>query len=241
MQNTLIYNELWRDICDGDIAQTKPTNATYLTKWHLKDEKALALLCSSVTEHMFVHIKNSKYAKSTWNLFKKLFDTLVASHRVYLQMKFLKQILADNGDVLGYISRIKNIHHEIIKGGFPKLEDNFLVSIVINGLAQYYKNFLETLKITDKLSTMTFDSLMNYWLNIVNLLENKNNQEKIFFSLKLKVLKEEENQILESFGIGLLIEVMVKVEVVAILMNKIFKVILPIIMHSQKEKKIAIK
>jgi len=121
MQNTLIYNELWRDICDGDTAPTKPTNATSLAKWNLKDEKALALLRSSVTEHMFVHIENSKDAWSTWNLLWKLYDTPFASHRVNLQMKFLKQILAYKGDVLEYISRTKKIHQEIIKRGFPKL------------------------------------------------------------------------------------------------------------------------
>jgi hypothetical protein len=108
---------------------------------------------------MFVHIENSKDAWSAWNQFKKLFDTHVAPQRVDLQMKLLKQRLAYNGNVLEYISRIKNIHQEIIKGGFPKLEDSFLVSIVINVFPQYYKNFLETLQITDKLSTVTFDSL----------------------------------------------------------------------------------
>jgi hypothetical protein len=159
MHNTLIYNELWRDICDGDIAPTKPIHATSLSKWKLKDEKALGLLRSFVTEHMFVHIENSKDAWSAWNQFKKLFDTPATSQRVDLQMKLLKQRLDDNGDVLEYISRIKNVHQEIIKSGFPKLEDNFLVSILINGLPQSYKNFLETLQITDKLSTLNFDSL----------------------------------------------------------------------------------
>jgi hypothetical protein len=92
MRNTLIYNELWHDICYGYTTPTKTTNAT-LAKWNLKDEKALALLHSSVTEHMFVHIENSKDAWSSWNLLKKLFDTPAASHRVDLQMKLLKQIL----------------------------------------------------------------------------------------------------------------------------------------------------
>jgi hypothetical protein len=104
-------------------------------------------------------LKNSKYAWFAWNLLKNLFDTHVAYHRVDLQMKLLKQRLADNGDVLEYISRIKNIHQEIIKGGFPKLEDSFLVSIVINGLPPSSKHFLETLQIIDNLSTVTFDSL----------------------------------------------------------------------------------
>jgi hypothetical protein len=159
MHNTLIYNELWHDICDGDTAPTKPTDATSLAKWNLKDEKALAFLCSSITKQIFVHIENSKDAWFAWNLLKKLFDTHVTSQRVDLQMKLLKQRLVDNDDVLEYISRIKNIHMEIIKGGFSKLEDSFLVSIVINGLPPSYKHFLETLQITNKLSTITFDSL----------------------------------------------------------------------------------
>jgi hypothetical protein len=159
MHNNLIYNELGCDIYDGDTDPTKPTDATSLAKWNLKDEKTLSLLHSFVTEHMFVHIENSKDAWSSWNLLKKIFDTSVASQRVDLQMKFLKQRLADNGDVLEYISRIKNIHLEIIKGVFSKLEDSFLVSIIINGLPPYYKHFLKNLQIIDKLSTVTFDSL----------------------------------------------------------------------------------
>ena len=66
----------------------------------IEDEKELALLSSSVTEHMFVHIENSKDAWSAQNLLKTIFYTPTASHRVYLQMKLIKQILTDNGDVL---------------------------------------------------------------------------------------------------------------------------------------------
>ena len=64
MHNTLIYNELWRDIRDGDTTPTKPIDATSLEKWNLKDEKELSLLCSFVIEQMFVHIENSK---DTWS------------------------------------------------------------------------------------------------------------------------------------------------------------------------------
>jgi hypothetical protein len=228
MHNTLIYNELWCDIFDGDISPNKPTDATSLAKWNLNDEKSISLLHSFVTEHMFVHIENSKDAWSIWNLLKNIFDTPVASQRVDLQMKLLKQILADNGDVLDYISRINNIHQEIIKGGFFKLEDSFLVSIIINGLPPSYKQFLETLQITNKLSTITFDSLSELLAeHSTSFGKKKNNHEKIFFSLKLKVLKEEENQILEIFRISLLmkavVEFVVKVEVVEIFIKKISK------------------
>jgi hypothetical protein len=50
---------------------------------------------------------------------------------------------------------------------------------------------------------------------------------------------------LEIFRISLLIEavvgVVVKEEVVAILINKNFKAILPIIMHSQEEARVSVK
>jgi len=62
MQNTLIYNELWKDVCIGDKAPTKPNDARESAKWELKDEKALALLKSSVSDAMFVHIENATNA-----------------------------------------------------------------------------------------------------------------------------------------------------------------------------------
>jgi hypothetical protein len=33
MQNTLIYNELWKDVCNGDKNPTKPTDSRELAIW----------------------------------------------------------------------------------------------------------------------------------------------------------------------------------------------------------------
>ena len=158
MKNTLVYNELWRGICDADPNSTKPTNATALAKWELQNEKALALIHSSLSDHLCIHIKNTSSAWTAWEQFKKLFDTPPASQRIDLQMKLLSQKLGDKEDVLEYISRVKNIHLDIIKGGYGKLEDSFLISIFINGLPESYRQFVETLQIADKLTSATFDS-----------------------------------------------------------------------------------
>jgi hypothetical protein len=58
MQNTLIFNDLWKYICNGEKAPIKLINARELAKWELRDEKALALLRSYVTDEMFIHIEN---------------------------------------------------------------------------------------------------------------------------------------------------------------------------------------
>ena len=65
----------------------------------------------------------------------------------FLQMNLLSQRLNDYNDVLEYIFRVENIHQDIIKGRYGKLEDSILISILINGLPESYKHFIEILKI----------------------------------------------------------------------------------------------
>ena len=62
MKNTLIYNELWQGICDVDPTSTKPTDVTTLAKWELQNEKAVALIHSSVSDNLCIHIENTSSA-----------------------------------------------------------------------------------------------------------------------------------------------------------------------------------
>ena len=91
--------------------------------------------------------------------FKDLFDTQPESKKVDLQLKLLQQKLTEDGDILEYLSRLKNIKQEIINAGFPAIDDSFMVTIVIVGLPSSYTHFLETLQITGKLEKLKFDEL----------------------------------------------------------------------------------
>ena len=88
---SLIYNEIWRDVCDGDVKTNKPTNATLIAKREIKNAKALALIKSSISDEMYVHIENYFDAWSTLRTFKDLFDTQPESKKFDLQLKFLQQ------------------------------------------------------------------------------------------------------------------------------------------------------
>jgi len=109
MESTFIYNELWYGVCNGDVKPNKPTDAGSLAKWEIKDAKELALIKSSVNDELYVHIENASYAWSAWKTFKDLFDTQLATKKVDIQLNFLQQKLKEGGDVLEYISRLKNI------------------------------------------------------------------------------------------------------------------------------------
>jgi len=91
--------------------------------------------------------------------FKDLFDTQPESKKFDLQLKLLQQKLTEGGDVLEYISRLKNIRQEIINVGFPAIDDSFMVTIVITGLPSSYTHFLETLQVTGELEKLKFDEL----------------------------------------------------------------------------------
>ena len=71
----------------------------------------------------------------------------------------MQQNLTEDGDILEYLSRLKNIKQEIINAGFPTIDDSFMVTIVIVGLPSSYTNFLETLQVTGKLEKLKFDEL----------------------------------------------------------------------------------
>ena len=83
--------------------------------------------------------------------FKEFFDTQPQSKRVDLQLKFLHKKLTEEGDILEYISRLKNIKQEIVNVGFQAVDDSFMVTILIVGLPSSYTHFLETLQLTGKL------------------------------------------------------------------------------------------
>ena len=66
---------MWKNICNGKKNPIKSIDARELAKWESRDEKTLTLLRSSVTDEIFIHIENEKYAWNAWKIFKKIFDT----------------------------------------------------------------------------------------------------------------------------------------------------------------------
>ena len=108
IQSTLIYNELWKGVCNAQ--PTKPTIPNQLSKWELKDEKALALIHSTVSDDIFVHIENSSSTWLAWKTLKYLFDSQSEAKKIDLQLKLFQQKLSSEGLVqLEYGQKVLNI------------------------------------------------------------------------------------------------------------------------------------
>ena len=49
-----------------DPTSTNPTDAIALAKWELQNEKALALIHSSLSDNLCIHIENTSSACTPW-------------------------------------------------------------------------------------------------------------------------------------------------------------------------------
>ena len=58
IKHTLIFNELWRGICEGeeDLPPVKPTSDKEIVIWEKNNYKAYALISTSVNEEVSHHI-----------------------------------------------------------------------------------------------------------------------------------------------------------------------------------------
>lgn len=69
------HNELWKDVCDGDVKPNKHTNVDSLDIWEIKNAKEWTLIKSLLNDEMIVHIENAFDSWPIWKTFKDLFDT----------------------------------------------------------------------------------------------------------------------------------------------------------------------
>ena len=170
---------MWHEICNGNIKPNKPTDAASLAKWEVKNGKALALTKASVNNEMYIHIENSSDTWTALRTFKDLFDTQPESKKVDLQLKLLQQKLTEGGDVLEYISWLKNIKQEIINVGFQVVDESFLTTILIAVLPSSYTHFLETLQVTRKLEKINFDELSDMLAQHDKTFGNKKDRKSV--------------------------------------------------------------
>jgi hypothetical protein len=156
IKHTLIFNDLWDGICDGDTSPTKPTIDKELAIWMNKDKKAYALIVASVSEEVSHHIKSIKYSWGALKKLKYLYDSHSKLELIQLLLKLFNLELKDN-DPMALASKIKSIMHDIDVTGV-KIDISLMA--FIKALYPTYSHYLESLQASGQLKSLNFDSLV---------------------------------------------------------------------------------
>ena len=115
VKNTLIFNDLWDDVCeskDENADPEQPTDAKELIIWKGKDKKAYALIAASITEEVSRHIISCKSAFAALNKMEYLYDSHLELQIIQLLMKLFNLEMKDN-DPMKLASKIRALFHDI--------------------------------------------------------------------------------------------------------------------------------
>jgi hypothetical protein len=75
IEHTLIFNDLWDHICDGDTSPIKPIVDKELVIWTNTYKKEYPLIVVSVNEEVSRHINSIKYSCGDLKELKDLYDS----------------------------------------------------------------------------------------------------------------------------------------------------------------------
>ena len=114
IEHTLIFNELWKGICEGEgeNAPENPTTDKEITIWDCKNKKACALIVASINEEVSRHITPFSNSYGSLKKLKELYDSHSELEFVQLMIKLFSFELK-NDDPLALASEIRSIMHDI--------------------------------------------------------------------------------------------------------------------------------
>jgi len=158
IKHTLIFNELWKGVCVGeaDNDPLQPTSDKELIIWENKNNKAYALIATSVNEEVSHHISSYSTTFEALQKLKELYDSHSALEVVQLMIKLFTLELKNN-DPLALASEVKSIMHDIKS---TKVELDIPLIAFLKALYPTYSNYLESLQANGNLKDITFDSLV---------------------------------------------------------------------------------
>jgi len=158
IKHTLIFNELWKGVCvgEGDNEPAKPTSDKEFAIWENKNNKAYALISTSINEEVNRHISPFSNASEALQKFKELYDSHFELEFVQLMIKlFILEL--QNDDPLALALEVRSIMHDI---KVTNVELDIPLIDCVKALYPTYSNYLVSLQANGNLKEITFDSLV---------------------------------------------------------------------------------
>jgi len=159
IKHTLIFNELWKGVCvgEGDKEPQQHSSDKEFAIWEYKNSKAYGLIASFINEEVSLHISPFSNAFEALQKLKTLYDSHFALEVVQLMIKLFNLEL-QNDDPLALASEVKSFMRDI---KVINVELDIPLIDFVKALYPTYSNYLESLQANGNLKEITFDSLVN--------------------------------------------------------------------------------
>jgi hypothetical protein len=121
------------------------------------DEKALALICLSVTDHHLVSLASCATAKAAWDSLERTYKAKSNARILQLRRELYTLKMLSNEPLTKYVSRAKSLRDHLVAAGQSVVPSDIVFS-VLNGLPDAYKPIIAV--ITSSESELDIDAVL---------------------------------------------------------------------------------
>ena len=149
----LIGRDLWEIVEGSEVLPEEATNKQ-AQEFRKRVNKALSLICLSVSDNLQIYVRNAKTGKEAWDSLQNHFEEKTLSRKVSLHQKLYSARMG-NGSMIEHVNNIRTIADQL-EALDDLIEEKYLVMILLSSLPKEYNNLLTTLE-TLKEDNLTWD------------------------------------------------------------------------------------
>lgn len=124
-------------------------NSAYV-EWVAQDQQLLGYLLSSMTKEILVQVSSLEHASEVWTAVSQMFSSQSKSRVLQLRSQLSRGKKGDSTAAAYYI-KMKGFADEMAAAG-KKLDDDDLISHILNGLGAEYNPFVSAMTTKDSLN-----------------------------------------------------------------------------------------
>lgn len=151
MEMLLKAREVW-EVVEVNM-DVKEMDAIERKAWKRKDEKALALICLTLSDGQLMHVHGASTAHAAWKKLKEVHERTGVASRLYLRRKFLTLRMEEGADIQKHINKIRELAQKLIAVG-EKLGEEDLVSTLLYSLPESYETLVVSLESKEEILSM---------------------------------------------------------------------------------------
>ena len=149
MMMSLIGRDLW-EIVEGSEVLVRGANENQRMQFRKRDNKALSMICLSVSTDLQIYVRGSKSSKEAWDKLANHFEEKTLSKKVFYRAKLYHAVLEKGKSMEAHINNIKTIADHLEAIGDPQSEKDLVMILMtsLNSSPEYHSliTALETLK-----------------------------------------------------------------------------------------------